>query len=73
MYIFKNIFFKNKKRNEDLKKDIKKIIDTSWSNYQNISKEELERETILLAQNHGFNSKDYSDCLFFLKKIYSDY
>jgi uncharacterized protein YigE (DUF2233 family) len=71
MNLFK--LFKKVEEKEKIKNEIKKVIDTSWKNFKNISEDEKKQETIKLAKNYGFHNEDYLECKIFLKNLYKNY
>lgn len=55
------------------KEEIKKAINSSWEEFKNKPQEVIEKETINLANNHGFINSNYSECCIFLKNLYKKY
>lgn len=55
------------------KENIKKCLDSSWEEFNKKNQEEIQKETIELANNYGFKNNSYSECSIFLKNLYKGY
>lgn len=55
------------------KENIKQCLDSSWEEFKKKNQEEIQKETIDLANNYGFKNSSYTECAIFLKNMYKSY